>query len=494
MSGRLLRIGVLALAALAVAAPDVAADDEPPRPRRRRTPKAEVTDEVAPPPADEIPPPVASPRPSPGDPFQPTAADGQPVLTVHVYEEGAREKELTQVLGGFDAVLSKDERIRYRDLADQLDPPGEAQAGLGDADEKLKDAQAAFEQMDLENARGKAEGAIKLYERYLPQLAAEEDGLTHIRNAWIRLAAVRFFDGNNDGAKDALRHVFALDPLAEFSPKMFPPQMKKVVIESRLLFDALGTGKINVLSDPPRATVFVNGIVKGTAPVVVEEVPAGPSYVSVRRRGFAPQTVVAEVNGGGDEARSEITLTRFDNDPIGPLGQVRTQLGSEEAPPEVVEAARKLRVDLLVAVQIAKDSAGLHVTAFLYDARPKRLLRRVEKVGPVGSAAETAQQAAKELLTDVRLDGVYAQPTPPEKTGFFTMIVEKVGEGWTLWRGWKYFWPSVGALVGVVVVSIVIGVGVGGRASPPPGFTPGEQVILLGGGGQALATPGTWRF
>ena len=413
-------------------------------------------------------------------PYLPTPAGGQPLVTVHVFDEEISGKVVSEVLGAFAEVLAKDSLVRYRDLADLLDPVDEATAAIAEADGQLKEAQAAFDQMDLENARNKAESAIRIYERRLPQLGAEPDGISHLRNAWIRLAAIRFFDGNNDGARDALRHVFVLDPTTEYSGKLFPPQMKKAVVESRLLFDALGSGKLNVQSEPPGAMVIINGVVRGISPLVIDDAPAGPDYVSLARRGFVPLTAVVEVNGAGDEAKAEQTLTRFDNDPIGPLGSARAELGRETAPPSVVESANKLRVDLLALVTLGSDGAVTRVTAYLYDQRSRRLLRKSEASG---EPAEAGRKAAVDLFNQVRLDGVYVPPAPVKVKSGWERFTDRFDGAAHEWRASKAFWPSV--IVAAVVVAAGVGIGLGIGLRPhesAAGPTPGEELILLGTG------------
>lgn len=415
-------------------------------------------------------------------PYVPTPAGGQPIVTVHVFDDGVSGKVVSDTLAVFDEVLGKDTLVRYRDLAELLDPIDEAKAAIADAGNMLKEAQQAFDQMDLETARTRAEGAIRIYERRLHQLGAEEGGVGRLRDAWIRLAAIRFFDGNNDGARDALRRVFVLDPKIEYSGKLFPPQMKKAVVESRLLFDALGSGKLNIESEPPGAMVFVNGAVRGVSPMVIEDAPAGPDYVSLGRRGFAPMTVVVEVNGGGDEAKTEQTLTRFDNDPIGPLGAVKAELGKEEAPAAVLESASKLRVDLLVLVTVTREAGASHVAAYLYDQRTRRLLRQAQASGETSDAG---RQVAIELMNQVRLDGIYVPPPPPKVESVWERLTGRLASALHGWRDSKAFWPSVGAAAAVVVVGVAVGVGVGVgmRAQHAGGgLTPGEEIILLGTG------------
>jgi len=409
----------------------------------------------------------------------PTASAGLPRLTVHVYDEES-PAAAPAVLAAFADVAGKDTRVAYRDLAELLEPPEEVDRALAAADADLKSAGEAFDQMDLENAHARVEKALKTYERYLPELG-KRGRMSSIRDAWIRLAAVRFFDGNNDAAKDALRHVFVFDPKVDYSPKLFPPQMKKAVIEGRLLFDALGTGKLTVSSEPPGAAVYINGVRRGETQLTIDDAPPGPNYVTVVKRGFAPASATVEIAGGGEEGKSELTLARYENDPMIPLGQARDALGADEMPPALVDASKRLRAEMVIAVRLLPAQNGIKVAAFLYDARPRHLIRRVEKSGPVGSVGETAKQAAIELLDRVRTDGVWVPPETPKKPSFFATLLSRMGERVGDWRRSKYFWPSLAIAGGLVVVGVVVGVAV--AATEHHGLSPSEQVILLGGSG-----------
>src|SRR5262245_34724330 len=108
----------------------------------------------------------------------------------------------------------------------------------------------------------------------------------------------------------------ALVPTTEYSAKMFPQQMKKLVVESRLLIDALGPGKLAVASEPAGATVYINGTAQGVTPMTIDDVPAGPVYVTLEARGFQPMVEVVEINGGGEEAKSSHKLQRWEGDPL----------------------------------------------------------------------------------------------------------------------------------------------------------------------------------
>ena len=60
----------------------------------------------------------------------------------------------------------------------------------------------------------------------------------------------------------------------------------------------LASGTINVLSDPAGAEVTVNGIVRGTTPILVREVPRGRAVVKFRLDGFDDEVRELAINAG----------------------------------------------------------------------------------------------------------------------------------------------------------------------------------------------------
>lgn len=411
----------------------------------------------------------------------------KPRLTLHVYEEEDAAAEAPSkadpIDGALSELLTKDDRVGYKRFYDLLEPPETAARALGEADLALLDAEKTFGEMDLDKTKELLKTAILAYQQYLPQLAARGGGITPLRDAWIKLSKTRFFDGDQPGSRDALRYVFAVDPTMKFNPALFPPQMKKTVVEARLLFDTLGTGKLTVDSDPQGATVFLNGkqIDKVTPTDAVDAQP-GPNFISYRRRGYAPLTAIFEHNGGGDSATATQSLSRYPNNPLQPLNRARASLDTTDTPALLKEAAENLKVDMMMLVRLKATAkpdgeAATRVSIYLYDVRPDRLIKKVEKTVADKEALETARALSQQVLEGVRFDGIWAPAPPPAKVSRWSKFKEKARQDFVDFYHWKGFWYVVGSVGGAIVVGTVVGASVGAHERQ----VVNESVVLLGG-------------
>jgi outer membrane biosynthesis protein TonB len=414
---------------------------------------------------------------APEAPLPPPTAT-PPRITAHAFDEDSAGVLAERVEGGIAEELSADARLRWVSKADLLTPPEQAPRLLGEADLQSMDAEDALTQGDVEKAKQLLEKALRTYQSYLPQLAVRGGGLEPFRDAWMRLARARFFDGDQKGARDAMRFVFVLDPNIRWDPKHFPAAMKKVVVEARLLFDTLGAGTLNIDSDPPGATVYLNGKkLDKTTPAEGVPAPPGPNYISYVRRDWVPVSAIFEVAGGGEVASAVRSLEHFPGRPLQPLFRAQKELDRGEAPPTLKESAAKLNVDMMVLVRLERGEGGTHLYGYLYDARPDRILKRADKTAPEDTLSEAAHDLAKELLSSVRLDGTTPKPVVVKKPS----SGERMAAKWREFRHSKAFWYVVGGVAGAIVVGTAVGVGVGVGGHEKHGLTPGEQLVLIGG-------------
>lgn len=413
---------------------------------------------------------------------EPAPARQLPRLTVRVYDEPGLEKHAEPAERAMGELYARDERVRFVPFFELIDPPSVAPRALDAADLAVAGAERAFSEMHLGKAKALLKEALQAYQRHLPQLAARPDGLRPLVEAWVKLARTRFFDGDERGARDALRYAFVLDPRLGFDEAVFPPQMKKTVLDAKQLFDTLGPGTIVVDSDPPGATVYLNGV-KLDRPTPTEPVraPPGPNYISYQRRGYAPMTAIFENNGGGDEATAVQALSRYPKNPIAPLDRVKAQLDQTDTPAQVKGAAEALETDLLVLVRLGEADGGVRVAAYLYDVRPDRILKRATRTVPEDGLVQAAREVATEVLDGARLDGVWPPPAPqaqPEKRpSRWQRFSERMKGDFARFYRWKYFWWVVGGAAGAVVLSTAIGAGVAADEDARRN----RSIVLLGG-------------
>lgn len=393
----------------------------------------------------------------------------QPVATARVYEEEAGPALAVELERAIADALSADGRVQFRPYVEILSPKATAEARSAEVRELQTRADAAWEELNVPVCKELLEKAVALESRALEHRIEQPDGLRPIHDLLTRLARTRFFDADQRGARDALRQLYALRGSLQAS--QFPPQMKKLVVESRLLFETLGRGTLAIESDPPGAEVLVDGVRQaGRTPLEVKELIAGPHVVSFVRRGYQTGTSLGDVRGNGETSQLFFTLERYEKNPLAPLDRVRLRLElpeGEATPPELKEGASGFGVDVLflVRVQRREDEGGVAqpvLVAYGYDQRADRLFARVEKMATDVTLVETARAVAQELVAEVKADGKYPIAKPGKKgaKGKKKPGAPAVSDGTPLWKR-KEFWYIVGGVGGVVLLSTAIGIGVG---------------------------------
>jgi PEGA domain len=413
----------------------------------------------------------------------PAAAPAGPRITAHAYEEETTAEKAEKAEKAMGEVLGADQRFVFKPLAGLLEPTDDVPRFLGEADIAVVDADQAFSEMDLAKAKTLLQTAIDTYTKYLPQLAERGGGITPLRDAYVRLAKTRFFDGDNDGSRDALRYIWVLDPELNFNPKMFPPQMKKEVVEAKLLFQTLGNGKLTIDSDPQGAEVWLNGVKLPKVTPVETEAPPGPNLVSYKHRGYVSITKMFEINGGGEAAAAVQGLERHANNPLAGINRARLHLDEARLPHELHDTVKSLDHEMILLLRFGRHdepdgSFTTQLSAYLYDARPDRVIKKGERRVPEAAVPDASRDLAKELTAGIRLDGVWVPPIipkPPSKSSlWFAHVKERLSD----FRHSSAFWYVVGGVAGAAVLATVVGVSVSAEQHQR---TINNSVVLLGG-------------
>ncbi len=336
----------------------------------------------------------------------------------------------------------------------------EIEAQLERGDEALEQAKKLIDDLDFEGAGESLAAAIDAYTPYLPELMTRDGNANRLIDALIQTVIIRFLNGDEDEASKALAQAFVLEPTMEFDRKRFPPQLEEFVIQELLLLDEFGKGTLEVRVKGGPATVFVNGIERGQAPVVVEGLPAGPNFVHLRVPGTKGVSLTARIEGKV-KSLLEHELELPPSKVSGPLAKLRSSVGKSSMSAKMRKAADKLKVDGLLLVVPKVKSKSIELIAHLYDARSGKLVSRAAtEVELVGGEAE-----ASELGRSVVAGAVWVAGEKPRKESGPPFWKRK------FWKS-KYFWPAVGVTAGVVLVGAVAAVASGG-------LSPGQKVGLF---------------
>jgi hypothetical protein len=390
-------------------------------------------------------------------------------LAVHVYGDGGAVAAARAVQRGLVTTLGKDARVATSTVESHLADPAADDRAVADADGKVRDAKQKLDELDLAEATKLLKAALTTYEKYLHRLAQKPQPVAPIVQALTLLAAARFIDGDTEGAREALRRAKSLDPDLAYDAKLFPPKMRRIFTEVKLLLDELGKGSLAVQSDPPGAEVLLNGKPVGLAPVAIPSCGSGANYLTFLAPGFVPTTVQVEVTGG-EEKKIEQALGRYDDDPVPLLERTRVSTGEPTASAAMRDLARRAQADLLLVASVGEvPPDGARLSLYLYDLRSGRLAKQVKRSTTMAELDAAAAAAVAELDPGL----VAVNPAPPDD-GQAAKQPNIVVRSAKKWRRWKYFWHSVAVIGGVVLAGTIVGI----AASQPRGIDPRYGVIL----------------
>lgn len=349
-----------------------------------------------------------------------------------------------------------------RDAPAAVDGQAVAQA-LARNDSAAEEARRRTTELDLEGALNVLDWAAEEYGTHLPELVARDGGPGRLVEIHVLQAIAHYLNGDERAATAALQRAMVLDPALAFDPAVFPRQLEAFVERQVRIARATGRTSLRVLARPGRPVVFVNGVERGTAPLVVRDVPVGPSTLHVRLPGAAPAVRPVVVRGRLTEI--EVALEPLPEASAGPGGDVwsraRGDVGAERASPALRQAAAEVEAEGLLLVLARPIARGVELTAFAYDMRSGELVGRSDATITGGAGAPGRERAAEELGKTAARDAAWrpliqAQAAP-------------VPRATPLWKR-TYFWAAVGATAGAVAIGVVVA---------SSGLSNGQKITLL---------------
>lgn len=287
------------------------------------------------------------------------------------------------------SLLSKtiDETVRTdlvrRSTVETADQPTLGSVTAGEPDPRVEQAErlrsaakGAFRSGDHETALARLRAALELYEAGLASVNKMEAVLETLGYLGAVSQALEY----DADARDFFRRVIAMapdaEPLDEYSDAakaLFADEKSKLLKKKR--------GTLKIVSDPPGATVRLDGVEVGQAPVTLRKQVRGDHYVQASHEtaGLAGERI--RVKGGGTTTITLKPATELGPPPPEPATEAEVQAlvalarsGNVGAPfREMAEAvAKKTRTEYVVVSYVSARGNSFVLDAFIYGVEEKQ--------------------------------------------------------------------------------------------------------------------------
>lgn len=333
-----------------------------------------------------------------------TAAAGKSVAVVVVPKDSPS--------GQAAVVVGKHARDAFWEGYDLLDVERFLQGGeAGVAEQKAKEGRAALERgraaldaLEPTPALEALAEAVVAFE----QGAASLTDASSLVEAQLLEGAAWAVQGDQKAARRSFERALVLDPAAELPPGSFPPAVEKAWSDAKAKAGTGGNGTLTVYATPAAAEVWVDGKFRGSAPVVLEDVPVGRHLVRVWREGYQGYGVVAEVKKSV-EASVQATLrptTRFSQ-----YDDLAARLTG--GPNAAADLASFLKVDQMFSAVVETKGTQATVDARLTDGVSGKELAAATKAFQVGPNLE---RELKQWIASTFQSATPAAPGPATTT------------------------------------------------------------------------------
>ncbi len=353
---------------------------------------------------------------------------------------------------------------------------------LGPGRDRLREAQLFYDRAQVEDALPVAEDAVARLQRGM----AVSTTIRELLDAHVLLAMVRDALGDVKGASSAFRAAAMLDVARELDPVNYPPQIINLYNAARAGVTKKAAAKV-IIQTSVGATVFVDGVDRGTAPIRQLGLVPGEHYVLVRAAGGAARFESILVGPGEtqtvDVALETQALGVAVADGPGRSRQVRDlyrALGDYDERRAVLIAGELLSGQ--VGIQIYSPISGNFSRALTADPGDDPMGALIDLVPTVGGYVTEsgdiradrvgAQVLALDIGSNTVLANLLFDPPEPEERAVTVTTVVKSTVPWWVWAGTGVAIAGAGATVAVVLS--------GGQEPEADPADPDQGSILFG--------------
>ena len=344
----------------------------------------------------------------------------------------------------FESALAKgidgDGRLASVDLLKAVGgalPEAQTDPKVQEAFTKGKDA---FDSLDLDTASTEFMSGLKLLVG-APLTAKPAEVARSL--TWI--GASYLLNGAAGKAAESFSRATIMAPSFVPDANEFSPDVLAAFNDAKAKVASGPKGNLTVTSSASPARVLVDGTDRGIAPVTFNGLPAGRHHVAVESRGHAPWAAFVEVSAGGTATAAAEIPALADAGPFNNnLELAQGELKETKPGPGVRELASQLQARYVV-IGVARSGVGasssIELVAFDVSAERRAVgLKKDVRVGSPSFDSDTRTLASRVVDGLLKPEAAVAEASSVPLTE----------------RSW--FWPTVGAVGGAIVVGAVAGI------------------------------------
>ena len=357
------------------------------------------------------------------------AADGDvpaPDATFYLFATDDTASARADVSSTVETALTVDEGVKLKRLDELLgEDPSEWDRLHEEVNDGCRAARAKLAELETETALPGMKECVRGLEKLLGLAEVREDLYKNLQS----LAIAFFLNGSDSGAEKALRQALIIKPdPGALDPEMFPVKMRPILEELLLNFE-LDKADLEVVSDPPGAEIYLNGILMGTAPMKLEGLFFGLAYVTARLPGYGPYVERIPVyEASPDTVKIEMPPPKVDL--TSELASARRAFGSEKLPGSTVSTLRrKVPVNVVIlGLLTAGDGAGIRLRLCAYDLTDgSRMACRTADADTADAGEDVFEGSANELVAKMNeVSAPAEEDRKPRGPGFGKKLVKVV--------------------------------------------------------------------
>lgn len=381
----------------------------------------------------------------------------KPVVSLYWLIKSKYRAKTDELTNQVETRLSYNLAIKFKTINEILEPVSSFESSMAEAKRLAAEGEKLSFEMEFEKAAEKLSEAVAIYKRCFPYLLDSPFGTGPLKKALRLLAVAQHQHAQADASRKTLMQLMALQPDLAYKQGLFPEGMKETLLNLKLEMDERGSAPINVASKPGAAEVFLDGKRVGRTPMNTKSVKVGYHFVTFRRQGYRTVTKLVQVTPP-NASSVEATLSPISTDFFDRMRMALKEMGKPTVGPGIKGAGQLLKTDILLLARAVLRGDEATVTMMAYDLRSNRLLKPavVASMNTLNLGQGPAS-LVRRLFAGVRLDG---------RVGVERVVVPKLKleprvSAWDRFRRWKGFWPTVGGVVGSIVLAVTIGLAVG---------------------------------